>query len=149
MNKNVLKCCTVENRSEVLEKGNELANAPDTAPKFRVWRLANKLMVYSADFTHLDNFFHYYLDNSPDTKIMQDIELNDMEGNSIFVSDILEDLTGRYYIVFKVKGGFAVNQWQDKDFRFFESTANNQEASYISSSCKIAGNIYEGIGKEN
>ena len=148
MNKNVLKCCTVENRSEVLEKGNELANAPNNLPRFRVWDALAKNMQYSlTDFKFLDDFFEYCCDNWTDRKVMQDIELNDMEGNSIFVSDILEDLTGRYYIVFKVKGGFAVNQWQDKDFSFFESTANNQEASYISSSCKIVGNIYEGILK--
>lgn len=89
---------------------------------------------------------------------MDSIELKDNSGTEIFVGDILyNSYTDTYHTVFKVPGGYAIES-NPKSFGIYdhfhnnktemtlvyESTGDPQTSSYISQSCKVIGNIYEG-----
>lgn len=79
--------------------------------------------------------------------------LNDKHGNKAYAGDIIKEtrLNGdeRFYKIFNVKGGFAINTYQD-DFKkasdkiiFYESLADMQTSNWFESSVEIIGNIHE------
>lgn len=79
--------------------------------------------------------------------IGQFICLKDKNDIDIYNGDILKDLKGRFYKVFPVRGGFAINIHAD-DFHkesalFYESTADQQTSGFISGNCEIIGNIHQ------
>lgn len=111
-----------------------------------------KLTPFAIDHKLLETIDGLFIPFSEDNILMQYIGLKDMDGNKIFVGDILEeqvDRKERKYKVFNVQGGFAINMHQDDFYRkvdhilFYESTADMQMASFINSNCKVIGNIYE------
>lgn len=113
-----------------------------------------KLTPFAIDHKLLETIDGLFIPFSEDNILMQYIGLKDMDGNKIFVGDILEEQNDfrpikRKYKVFNVQGGFAINTHQDDFYRkvdcilFYESTAHMQTASFIHSNCKVIGNIYE------
>lgn len=80
----------------------------------------------------------------------QYINLTDIDGQKIYVGDILQraDTNGKIYRykVFEVPGGFGINEHQDdlnkKSIPFYAGTSDMQTASFIQG-IKIVGNIHE------
>jgi hypothetical protein len=73
--------------------------------------------------------------------------LQDKNGREICEGDLLiEDAPrGNKYHVIRVKGGFAINTFQDEIATpmFFESLGDMQTQGYVTSQCSIIGNIHE------
>jgi hypothetical protein len=82
----------------------------------------------------------------PET-ICQCIDLQSVDGIEIYTNDYLEDTRGNKYLVRSVMGGFAINTFQDElnECRFYESTADMQNASFIESQCRIIGNACDKV----
>lgn len=94
------------------------------------------------------------LDSDDGLVIMKNIHLNDKNSNSIYVGDILYNKRkDAYHTIFEVPGGFAIESnpvafgiYDPNDpFPIWESTADQQTSSYISSNCEVVGNIYENV----
>jgi hypothetical protein len=81
---------------------------------------------------------------------MQSSYLYDNDGVEIYEGDILKEIgKERYYKVFKVRGGLVINTHQDDFYKpiskilFYEALADKQTSSFISSGCKVIGNIID------
>ena len=80
--------------------------------------------------------------------VEQFVFLKDRTGVEIYVGDILEEVNPRSnrYRVFNVKGGFAINCFQDdldkENIVFYESLADMQTSSFIQT-CVVIGNIHD------
>lgn len=85
--------------------------------------------------------------------INKSTNLKDKNGTNIYVGDILKqtliDNTFRLYIVFEVKGGFAINTHIDdvtkpiSEIHWYEGLSCMQNASFIEGCCEIIGNMYD------
>lgn len=84
------------------------------------------------------------------TVLMQSIGLLDKKGKEIYEGDILVFHHGhgdRFYKVFCVPGGFAINAFPNdvnkEEIAFHEGTSDMQTSSFIESNCEVIGNICE------
>lgn len=85
--------------------------------------------------------------------VCQFINLHDKTGAEIYENSVLKfqriDGSCIYYKIFRVKGGFAINIFQDdfkkdpKDILFYESTADPQTASFIEGNLEVIGTVFE------
>lgn len=102
-----------------------------------------------------DEYFSYEDDdiNQKEYTLMQYVGLKDKNGKEAYVGNIykeeMNDGTIRYYKIFEVKGGFAINQFQD-DFKkepskiqFYAGLSDIQTASFFEGNLIEIGNIYE------
>lgn len=84
----------------------------------------------------------------PDT-VKEFTGLFSLSRKEIYEFDILEDRNGRKFKIWKEKGGFVMNQFQDdfyreiKDILFYQPLADMQNVSFIESTCEVIGNIKE------
>lgn len=77
----------------------------------------------------------------------------DNDGVEIFEGDILEDVkldgSKRFYKVFREKGGLVINTHQDDFYKpcdkisFYEALADMQTSGYVTSNCRVIGNIID------
>lgn len=87
--------------------------------------------------------------------IEQYVGIEDMEGESIYVGDYLEDSqTKRRYVVIAVPGGFGINSFQDdlhkEEIVWWDGLSDMQNRSWVMNSCTVVGNVNEGMhGREN
>ena len=82
--------------------------------------------------------------------IEQYVGIEDMEGESIYVGDYLEDSQSkRRYVVIAVPGGFGVNSFQDdlhkEEIVWWDGLSDMQNRSWVMNSCKVVGNVNEGL----
>lgn len=87
------------------------------------------------------------------TVFMQYTGLKDKKGKEAYAGDVCKqvmlDGSERFYKIFNVKGGFAVNVHQDdfhKDVErivFYDSLGDIQCSSWFENSCEIIGNIHQ------
>lgn len=83
----------------------------------------------------------------------QSTNLKDLKGIESYVGDILKEtlLNGeeRFYKIFEVEGGFAINAFQDdfykpvEQIQFWTALSDMQTISWFKSSLEIIGNIHE------
>ena len=95
---------------------------------------------------------HLANDSLGDLVVNQFTGLRDSLGTDIYADDIIEDEGGRQYRVYSLRGGFGIkaSPWS-KDFNdllgpdtlIIEPLADAQTRSYVTTTCKVVGNIYD------
>lgn len=120
--------------------------------KFRAWDGEQSI---SPDYVCRNGYAHWRENSIPTISktVEQYIGLKDKKNKKAYVGDICQEtmLNGekRFYKIFNVKGGFAINTHQD-DFNknpeqilFYESLGDMQTSSWFERSVEIIGNIHE------
>ncbi len=137
--------------------------------KFRVWDNLNKRMIYPADkrndtclvfeeggwfiADHLMGESPITISTSEEDILMQRVgTLKDKNGKDSYVGDIYKetryDGSVRFYRIFEVIGGFAINQFQDDFYKtnelcFYAGLSEMQTTSFFEGNLELIGNIYE------
>jgi uncharacterized phage protein (TIGR01671 family) len=113
--------------------------------KFRVWDKIKKEMS-ELNFIRLKSGLGQAIKGkAKDFDLMQYTGLKDKNGKEIYEGDVLKNNDLRY-IVKAVKGGFAINKYQDElasKWTFWDALGNPQTIGYIEGNCEIIGNIHE------
>jgi uncharacterized phage protein (TIGR01671 family) len=135
--------------------------------KFRAYHKTRKEWLFGYKLPNLGGFSMYgetilcgelaryglvdYLDN---IEITQFSGILDKHQKEIYGNDYLKDEKGMGFRVYHIGGGFVIKEsvWKNniEDFKIGDDListplADAQTRSYISGSCEIVGNVYDGI----
>lgn len=93
----------------------------------------------------MKTFYHNSFEVNPNS-ISQFTGLTDVDNIDIYSGDILQEINprGNKYRIFNVGGGFVINSFQDelqKLYSGWEALADQQTSGFITSQCRIIGNI--------
>jgi uncharacterized phage protein (TIGR01671 family) len=110
-----------------------------------------KFRGFTKENIQIENTIHSIIGCIPES-VKQYTGIKDKNGVEIYADNVMEDHIGNRFRIYHIRGGFVfkagnwkedLSDFNESDYLIAESMSDLQNAGYISSKCKVIGNIYQ------